>query len=461
MSEQLARALETGGLTGLLEAPERERDLLEGIAGRALDRARSGGAEAAEVAVSSSLGRAVTVRMGGIETQEEARDRGLTVTVYCGNRVGSASSGDLQPETVDEAVARALAIATYTQPDPAAGLADPALMATEIPDLDLWHPASLQIGDLATRARVIEDAGRSVDARISNSEGATVSEDTAVSVYANSHGFVGSRAGTRYGQSCILVAGEAGGMQRDWWWDRKRRYDALDAPETTGRRAAERTLARLGARRVPTGRVPVLFTPEAASSLIGHLVGAVSGGNLYRRTSFLVDALDTRLFPEWVGVAEHPREPGGPRSAAFDQEGVATRHAPLIDGGVLKRYVLDSYAARRLKRETTANAGGVRNLRLAPGARSQTELIRDMGRGLVITEMMGQGANLVTGDYSRGASGFWVENGEIVHPVEEITIAGHLGEMFKGLVAAGSDLETRSNIQVPSLVVENLMVGGE
>lgn len=453
--------LERGGLTGLLDAPGRERDLLEGVAGRALEKAKAGGAGAAEVAVSSSLGRAVTVRLGAIETQEEARDRGITVTVYRGNRVGSASSGDLQPETVDEAVARALAIAEYTQPDPAAGLADKSLMATEFPDLDLWHPAGLEIGDLAARARIVEDAGRDLDARITNSEGAMVSEDAAVGVYANSHGFSGSRASTRYGQSCVLVAGAGGGMQRDWWWDRKRRFDILDAPEHTGRRAAERTLARLGARRVPTGRVPVLFTPEAAGSLLGHLVGAVSGGNLYRRTTFLLDALDTQLFPDWVHIAEHPREPGGARSAAFDQEGVATRESPLIESGRLARYVLDSYSGRRLKRETTANAGGVRNLRLEPGTKSQTELTRDMGRGLVVTEMMGQGVNLVTGDYSRGASGFWVENGDIAHPVEEITIAGHLGEMFAGLVAAGSDLEDRSNIQVPSLVVDSLMVGGE
>ena len=341
-----------------------------------------------------------------------------------------------------------------------AGLADRTLMATEFPDLDLWHPAELEIGDLAARARAIEDAGRALDG-ITNSEGASASEDAAVGVYANSHGFVGSRASTRYGQNCILVAGSGGGMQRDWWWDRKRRQDALDAPEHTGRHAAERTLARLGARRVPTGRVPVLFTPEAAGSLIGHLVGAVSGGNLYRRTSFLVDALDTALFPEWVHIAEHPREPGGPRSAAFDQEGVATREAPLINAGVLERFVLDSYSGRRLRRETTANAGGVRNLRLEPGGKSRTELVGDMGRGLVVTEMMGQGVNLVTGDYSRGASGFWVENGEIAHPVEEITIAGHLGEMFAGLSEAGSDLEDRSNIQVPSLLVDSLMVGGD
>lgn len=458
---KITETLHAGGLTGLLDDPDRETELLRGIAQRVLDKARAGGADATEVAVSSALGRSVSVRLGEVETVEDARDRGVSVTVYRDRHKGSASSGDLTPDGVDETVARALQIARYIQPDPYAGLADRALMATEFPDLDLWHPRALDTADLIERARAAEDAGRAVDARIDNSEGAHAGFEAGLTVYANSHGFVGAERGTHFDQDCILVAKEKdGAMQRDWWWDHRRALSDLDTPETTGRIAGERTVARLGARRINTARVPVLFAAETAAGLIGHLVSAVSGRNLYRRSSFLLDSLGERIFPEWLNLAERPKIPRAPRSAAFDSEGVATRDAPLVENGHLVRYVLGSYSARRLGMETTANAGGTRNLIMSPGNKSRDALIAEMGRGLIVTELIGQGVNLVTGDYSRGASGFWVENGEIQYPVEEITVAGRLQDIFAGLSAAGNDIETRGNLQVPSLLVNEMMVAG-
>jgi len=459
--KEFQRELESGGLTGLIQDPERETALLEGIAARVIDRAMESGADGVKAAVSSSLGRSVTVRMGEVETLEDSRDRGLSVTVYRGRQTGSASSGDLRPETVDETVDRALAIARFTQADPASGLADRDLMAREFPDLDLWHPRSLSVDAMIERAREMEAAGRAADARLTNSEGGTVSFDASVGVQANSHGFMGTARGTHFGQSCVLVAGDEAGMQRDYWWDQHRRFEDLESPEATGREAARRTIDRLGSRRVPTGRVPVLFVPAMARSLLGHLVSAVSGGNLYRRSSFLLDSMGKQLLPSWVQVNEKPRLLRGARSAAFDGDGLATRDNPLVADGILERYVLGTYSARRLKMESTANSGGVRNLVFEPGNRPPRELLKEMGRGLVVTEMMGQGVNLVTGDYSRGASGFWVEDGEVVWPVEEITVAGNLREMFSGLVAAGNDIDRRANLQAPSLLVGSMMVAGQ
>lgn len=456
----LQETLHSSGITGILEDPDRETELLVGIARRVLDKARSGGADAAEVGVSSSLSREATVRMGEIEVLEEARDRVVNLSVYRGRRSGSASTGDLRPESIDEAVERALAIAHHTQPDPACGLADAEDMATEFPDLDLWHPADLDLTVLTERARSMEQAGREADPRVQNSEGASVSSEAAVGVYANTHGFTGAVRNTRYGQSCVLVAVDETGMQRDWDWDRQGRWEELADPAATGRGAAQRTVRRLGARKAATGKVPVLFTPEVAAGLIGHLVAAVSGGNLYRHSSFLIDSAGKRLFPDWVQIVEQPLLESGPRSSPFDAEGVATRRQPLVADGVLERYVLDSYSARKLGLKTTANAGGVRNLVFAPGERDQDELIAGIDKGLMVAELMGQGANLVTGDYSRGGAGFWIEGGEIVYPVEEFTIAGHLGEIFERLIAAGSDLETRRNLQVPSLLVEGITVAG-
>ncbi|MCC5864699.1 MAG: metalloprotease PmbA [Wenzhouxiangella sp.] len=448
-------------MSDLLTAPEREIDRLETLACRVLERARSRGADQVEVALNSSLAREAAVRLGEIDVLEEARDRGIRVSVYRGQCSGSASTGDLSPDTVDECVDRALAIARYTQPDPAAGLAQAELMAVDRVDLDLWHGHDLGMNDLLERAREIEQAGRDADARISNSEGASVSTEAAVSVYANSHGFIGSNRGTQYSQSCVLIAADQAGMQRDYDWDSRRSLSELASPEATGLEAARRTLRRLGARRVPTGKVPVLFAPEVARGLIAHLVSAVSGGSLYRRASFLLDALGQRILPDWASLIERPRLPGGPASAWFDADGVATRESALIADGELLRYVLSSYSGRRLGLNTTANAGGVRNLQFVGGSHDPDALLAELGTGLLVTEVMGQGVNLVTGDYSRGAAGFWVEGGEIAWPVEEITIAGHLRDMLGGIVAAGTDIDTRRNIQTGSLLVDRMMVAGQ
>jgi PmbA protein len=444
-----------------LDQPEREIETLVGIARRALDRAGSGGAEQAEVSVSSSLSREAGVRLGEIEHLEEARDRGLRVTVYSGQCSGTASTGDLRPEVIDQCVQRALDIARHTQRDRAAGLADAELMATDLPELDLWHPEDIELDQLAARATEMEQAGRSADERIANSEGANASFEASLSVYANSHGFLGPSRSTRFSQSCVLIASDEQGMQRDYDWDSARRWADLDAPEHTGRHAAERTVRRLGARRVPTGPVPVLFAPSVAKGLLGHLVSAVSGGSLYRRASFLLDAVGESILPESFSLIETPRLRGAPGSAAFDADGVATREQALVDQGRLARYVLSAYSARRLGLESTANAGGVRNLQLVAPLSSREELLARVGTGLLVTEVMGQGVNLVNGDYSRGAAGFWIENGEIRCPVEEITIAGNLRQMLAGLIAAGDDIDRRLNIQTGSLLVDRMTVAGQ
>lgn len=453
--------LQAGGVTAMLDNPERETELLVGIAQRVLDRAREGGAEQAEVSVSSSLAREAGVRLGEVEVLEEARDRGVRVTVYCRQCNGSASTGDLRPEVIDECVDRALAIARHTQIDKASGLADARLMATEFPDLDLWHPVDVPMADLIARAIELEDAGRSADSRIQNSEGASVSSEAAVGVYANSHGFLGTSRGTRYTQSCVLIAGDEAGLQRDYDWDSSRWFDRLASPEVTGAEAARRTVRRLGARRVPTGKVPVMFAPEVARGLISHLVGAVSGGNLYRRASFLLDAVGQQVLPGWASLIETPRLPGGAASSCYDGDGVATRESALVADGQLLRYVLSNYSARRLGLETTANAGGVRNMALTGASHGPQEMLKLMGTGLLVTEVMGQGVNLVNGDYSRGAAGFWVEDGEIAWPVEEITIAGQLRDMLGNLRAAGTDIDTRRNIHVGSLLVDQMTVAGQ
>ncbi len=453
--------IQARGAHELLADPDGEQALLSDIAQGLLRQARAGGADQAEVRLSSSLSREVSVRLGEVDTLEEARDRGVTLTVYRNKASGTATTGDLSPAALERAVRQALAIATHTQPDPAGGLADADLMAETLEDFGRWHPATPDMNELLERARAIEAAGREVDPRIDNSEGAGVSTSAVVGVYANSHGFLGTDRYTDYGQSCVLIARDEQGMQRDWDWDDQGRFDALAAPERTGRGAAERALRRLGARRAPTGPTPVLFTPDTALGLIRHLVGAASGGNLYRRSSFLLDRCGDRIFPDFVRIDEDPHLPGALRSSSFDAEGVATKPAPLIDGGRLVRYLLGSYSARKLDLETTGNAGGVRNLRVRPGEASQAELIRRMDRGLVVTEVMGQGVNLVTGDYSRGASGYWVENGEVAYPVEEITIAGNLSDLFAGIEALGSDLETRRNVQTPSILLARMTVAGE
>jgi PmbA protein len=432
---------------------------LQTCAAEALDCARQNGANASSVSVSAQQGLNLTVRMGEIEVLEHTRDRGINVTVFLGRRKGVASSGDLRSSSITEAVERALDIARYTQEDRCNGLPDADRLATSFPDFDLWHPRALDVAEATERALEVEQAGRQ-DPRISNSEGASVSVGTGLAVCANSLGFMGASSGTRFSQNCVLIAGEGDSMQRDYWYDSCRAYEDLEPPQITGERAAERTLQRLGAKRIPTCKAPVLFSPEVARGLIGHLVGAVSGGQLYRNASFLKDAAGEQLFPDWVRVAEMPFISRGVASASFDAEGVATVERNLVEAGKLTGYVLGSYSARRLGLESTGNAGGINNLVMDSGGDDVDDLVSAMHRGLLVTEVMGQGVSLVTGDYSRGASGFWVENGRISHPVEEITIAGQLRDMFLGIQAAGNDIDRRGNIQCGSILIDEMTIAG-
>ena len=436
-------------------------DRLADLSDRLLRRARELGASQAEVTCSEERGLDVNVRLGEVETVESTRDRGIAVTVYFGQRKGSASTADLQEASLESTVAQACAIARHTEDDPAAGLADPALMATVFPDLDGWHPWALEADAAVDLALACEAAGRQADARISNSDGASVGTSQSLSVYANSHGFIGRERGSHHSIGLALIAGQGDAMQRDGWYSSALAREDLELPAAIGRRAAERTVARLQPRSLPTAELPVLFAPEVARSLVGHLLGAVSGGALYRRASFLLDSVGTRLFPDWLDIDERPHLRRGLRSAAFDGEGVATRDSALITGGVLQRYVLGSYSARKLGLQTTGNAGGVHNLKVSSNASGLDALVAGLPRGLLVTELMGQGVNSVTGDYSRGAGGFWIENGQIAYPVDNVTIAGNLRDMFQRIEAVGADIDVRSHIHVGALLVGKMTVAGE
>jgi PmbA protein len=441
--------------------PDRDQELsdLAESAQAAIDHARSLGADSSEVSASLHFGLDINVRKGEVETLERSRDRGFGVSVYINNSKGHASSGDLRPESIRACVEKAIDIARFTQADKCNGLAPAERLASSFPDLDLWHPQPLNADATIERALACEAAGLENPA-ISNSDGASASVGFGLNVYANSNDFVGRRDGTRYGQSCVLIAGEGDSMQRDYWYDSRRAFSDLESAEQTGHEAARRTARRLGARKISTCEVPILFTPEVARGLVGHLLGAISGGALYRKASFLQDTVGQQLFPEWMKMSECPFILRGPSSTAFDAEGVATSERDIIEAGILTGYVLGSYSARRLGLETTGNAGGVHNLIVEPGQYSAEELIQQMGTGLLVTEVMGQGINLITGDYSRGAGGFWVENGEIQHPVDEVTIAGNLKDMFMNVEAVGNDLDDRASIQCGSILLGKLTVAG-
>lgn len=437
-----------------------ENDLKE-CAELAIREAKRLGADQAEAGASLDSGLELTVRLGEVETLERSRDRGLGVTVYFGKRKGSASTADLGTAAIQETVAAACTIARYTADDPHAGLADAALMATEIPDLDLWHPWEFSLDDAIEQTRACEAAAREVDARIDNSDGATLGSHGGLRVYANSHGFLGAYRGTSHSLSCTVLARENGSMQRDYWYSAARDAKELESPQVIGRRAGERAIRRLGAKRLSTRRAPVLMVPEMAKSLAGHFLGAIRGTAQYRRTSFLAGASGEPVFPAFMQIIEQPLLPKAMGSAPFDDEGVATRERALIRDGVLQGYVLNSYSARRLGLQTTGNAGGVRNITVESGSEDLESLRRRMQRGLLVTELMGQGVNGVTGDYSRGAAGFWIEDGEIAFPVEEITIAGNLRDMFAGIVAVGNDVDTRGNIRTGSILLSEMTIAGE
>ncbi|MCC7121337.1 MAG: metalloprotease PmbA [Gammaproteobacteria bacterium] len=416
---------------------------------------------AAAVSVNAGNGLSVGVRNGEVETLEYHRDKSLAVTVYRSGRKGSATTSDFAPASVTETVDAAQRIAQDAEADACAGLIDPQYLAREIPDLDLDHPWDIEPEAAIALALECEAAARSAEKEVRQVDEAAVHRYRGLHAYADTQGFAGAWRATRHSLSCTAVGSRDGAMQRGYWYTIARRAADLDAAAEVGRTAAARTVARLGARKLKTGKWPVVFENRLATGLVGHLVAAVSGANLYREASFLRDALGTRVLPDFVTIDERPHLPRGLGSAPFDGEGMATRDRLLVERGVLAGYVLDGYAARRLGLVPTGHAGGVHNLVVSDQGEDLDALLKRMQRGLFVTELMGFGVNLVTGDYSRGASGFWIEDGAIVHPVEEITIAGNLREMFANLVATGCDLECRGTIRCGSILLPEMTIAGD
>ena len=435
-------------------------DLLRNIAQDMLDYAKQRGASAASVDVSEGFGQGVTVRQGAVETIEYNRDKGLAITVYIGQQRGNASTSDFTPQAMRDTVDAALSIARYTAKDECSGLPDADMLAHDCPDLDLYHPWDLPVDAAIALAQQCEQAALDTDARISNSEGATVNLHEAQFVSANSLGFIGGFPTSRHSLSCAVIAGQDDAMERDYWYAVAR--DAKDLPnvQQVGRIAAERTVRRLNARQLKTMQVPVLFEAPIASGLLGSFVNAVSGGSLYRKSSFLLDQLDQTIFAPHINITDVPDIPKGLASGPFDNEGVQTQRRVIVENGVLRGYFLGSYSARKLGLRSTGNAGGNHNLVLQSGALDFDGLLNTMSRGLLVTELLGQGINAVTGDYSRGAAGFWVEDGKIQYPVQEITIAGNLKDMFRNIVAVGNDVLVQGSRQCGSILVEGMTIAG-
>lgn len=425
-----------------------------------LNEAHKQGATAAEVSVSVEQGFSARVRQGSLEAIEFNKDQSVGITVYRGIRKGSASTSDHSLASLRQTISGALAIAQATSEDPCAGLAAAELMAKKVEDLDLYHPWDITPEEAVALALGCEAAAFSHDPQIHQAEETALHTYTGCRVYGNSHGFIEGALGTRHSLSCAMIAREDQCMQQGHWYDLARKHTDLARAEDIGRRAAEQTIARLNARSVPTGSAPVLFSAELATGLWGHFLAAVSGGALYRKASFLQEALGEQIFPEWISLEEHPHLPGGLASTYFDGDGLATYNKYFVQNGLVSSYILGTYAGRKLNLPSTANAGGVHNLLVNHSNQDQAELLRTMQRGLYVTELMGQSVNLVTGDYSRGAAGFWVEHGEIQYPVQEVTIAGNLREMFRKIVAVGNDYEWRSRIRSGSVLIERMMIAG-
>ncbi|MCS0400925.1 metalloprotease PmbA [Vibrio diabolicus] len=438
-----------------------QRTELEQAVARALKLA-SAKSDAAEVAITKSTGLSVSTRMGEVENVEFNSDGALGITVYRGQRKGSASTSDLSEAAIEQTVIAALDIAHYTSEDPFAGPAAKEYMVQEIPELDLFHPDAPDPDYAADVAIAAEKEALSYDSAIKQSDGASYDSHYGVKVYGNSHGLLASYASSRHSTSCCVIGvGQNGEMERDYSYTVARHRDDLWTPETVGRKAAENTINRLDAQRLKTGKYPIMFAADVATGLIGHLVMAISGGNLYRKSSFLLDHLGKQVLPEWFNISERPHVLRGLASSPFDSEGVYTQDREIITDGVLATYLLTSYAARKMKMAPTGHAGGIHNWYVKSTGQNFEQMLKELGTGLLVTEVMGQGVNVVTGDYSRGAAGFWVENGEIQYPVSEITIAGNLKDMFNRIVAVGSDVETRSQIQTGSILLDAMKVAGE
>lgn len=435
-----------------------ELETLKQLSQDVLKIAKQKGASSAETEISFGTGQNVSVRMGELENIEYNRDKGVSVTVYFGQRKGFASSSDLSLLALKDTVEAACNIAQYTAEDAFCGLADAELMATEFPDLDLHHPWNISVDEAVELAKRCEAAAMQVDKRITNSEGASVYNSDSVFAYANSHGFVGGYPSTRHSISASVIAEAGDMMQRDYWYTNARDAADMESPEAVGRRAGERTARRLNVLPIKTGQYPVLFEASLASGLIGTLVSAISGGNLYRKSSFLLDSLGAQIASGVLNIQELPHLKKGTASSAFDNEGVATRDRVLVRDGVLQGYMLGSYSARKLGLQSTGNAGGAHNLLVASTGEDFEELLKKMGTGLLVTEVLGHGLNMVTGDYSRGAAGFWVQNGEIKHAAEEITIASNMRDMLKQIVAIGSDVVPNVARQTGSILIEHMTV---
>ena len=435
-------------------------EALRQISQTVLARARANGATAAEAEVSQGFGQSVSIRKGAVETIEYTRDKGVNVSVYVGKRRGHASSVDTSESALVATVDKALTIARYTEEDDAAGLADPDRLARNLPDLDLYHPWDIAVDDAIEIARNCERAALDVDKRITNSEGASVSAHESEFVYANSLGFSGGYKSSRHGISASVIAEDGGSMQRDYWYTSSRSHDEMQDAEAVGRIAGERCVRRLNAVKLTTRNAPVLFEAPIASGLIGHFVGAISGGSLYRKSSFLLDSIGQQVFAPHIRISELPHVPRGVASAPFDDEGVATSARDIVRDGVVQGYFLGSYSARKLGMTTTGNAGGTHNLVISHGDDDFQAMLRRLDTGLLVTELLGQGINPVTGDYSRGAAGFWVEKGEIAYPVEEITIAGNLRDMYRRIVAIGNDVDRRGSRQTGSILLDEMTIAG-
>lgn len=433
---------------------------LQGLAQMALEEATKLGASQAEIGVSESAGLSISVRNGDVETVEHNRDKSLSVTTFDGHSTGSANSSDFSEQAVRDTVRAAFAIARHTADDDAIGLADADRMATSFPDLDLYHPWQISTDQLIELATACEAGGLEYDERIVNSEGATVSTHSGLSLYANSHGFVGTQRATRHSMVCSVIGKSGDGMQRGYWYASSRDPGEMDSATSVGRTAGERTVAKLNASQVDSIRCPVLYEAPIASSLLGHFISAIGGTAQYRKSSFLLDHAGEQVFPEHVRIHEQPHLTKAAGSATFDSEGVATQARDLVSDGVLNNYVMGSYSARKLGLETTGNSGGVRNLTIDSGDLDLQGMLDRLGTGLFVTELIGSGINGVTGDYSRGASGFWVENGQLVRPVEEITVAGNLKDMYMNIVEIGNDVDLRGNTRTGSILIGEMTVAG-
>ncbi|HFG2243767.1 TPA: metalloprotease PmbA [Vibrio cholerae] len=438
-----------------------QRQELEAAVAKALELAAAS-SDAAEVAITKSTGLSVSTRMCEVENVEFNSDGALGITVYRGQRKGSASTSDLSEKAIRQTVLAALDIAQYTSADPYAGPAPKELMVQDIPDLDLFHPDEPNPDVAAQIAIAAERAALGYSKKIKQSDGGSYDSHFGIRVYGNSHGLLASYASSRHSISCSVIGeGRNGEMERDYSYTVARHRDDLWTPESVGLQAAENTVSRLDPQKLKTGQFPVMFAADVATGLIGHLVMAISGGNLYRKSSFLLDHLGKTILPTWFNISERPHVMRGLASSPFDSEGVRTQDLEIITDGVLATYLLTSYAARKMNMTPTGHAGGIHNWYVKSTGQNYQQMLKELGTGLLVSEVMGQGVNVVTGDYSRGAAGFWVENGEIKYPVSEITIAGNLKQMLQQIVAVGSDIETRSQIQTGSILIESMKVAGE